>query len=373
MGNTFGRLFRVTTFGESHGPSCGVVVDGVPPRMRLSTKDIQLELDRRKPGQSAFTSPRQESDQVQILSGIEKGLTLGTPIMMVVQNEDIRPKDYQSVASVYRPSHADWVYEKKYGIQAQSGGGRASARETIARVAAGAIAQKFLRERFQLEIVAWVHAIHHLSAPELASWPTFSRQEVEQSEIRCPYPILSQQMQALILQMKQEGDSVGGIISAQIRQVPVGWGEPVFDKLEAELGKALLSLPACKGVEIGSGFAGTRMKGSEHNDAFYLDDHQQVATRTNYSGGIQGGISNGQPILLRVAFKPTATIQKEQETLTRQQQKVTFIPTGRHDPCVLPRAVPIVEAMISLVLMDAFLLQSAREQASFPYPQEEDL
>ncbi|MEK7485833.1 MAG: chorismate synthase [Planctomycetota bacterium] len=363
MGNTFGRVFRVTTFGESHSPACGVVIDGAPPQMDLAEKDIQQELDRRKPGQSQMTSSRKELDQVRILSGLEDGKTLGTPILLLIENQDIRKEDYQSFENIFRPSHADFSYEKKYGIRAKSGGGRASARETVARVAAGAIAKKFLKEKFQIEIVAWVHSIHHLSGPEWNEARWITPEEVEQNPIRCPYPELAPEMISLIEQIKQSGDSVGGTIRSQIRGVPAGWGEPVFDKLEAELGKALLSIPACKGIEFGSGFAGTLKKGSEQNDAFYLTDDHQVSTRTNYSGGIQGGISNGQWILLRVAFKPTATIQKTQETLTSDLKSVLLKASGRHDPCVLPRAVPIVEAMIALVLMDAYLLQSARENS----------
>lgn len=361
MGNTFGRIFRVTTFGESHGPACGAVIDGVPSQMQLNEADIQQALDRRKPAQSSYTSSRNETDQIHILSGVEEGRTLGTPILLLIHNQDVRKEDYQHLEKIFRPSHADFTVEKKYGIRPKTGGGRASARETVARVAAGAIAQKFLKERFQLEVVAWVQSIQHLCGPEELEARWITRTEVDHHPLRCPYPDLLPAMMRLIEQMKQEGDSVGGTIRVQVRGVPVGWGEPVFDKLEAELGKALLSIPACKGVEFGSGFAGTLKKGSEHNDVFYLTPEQKISTRTNHSGGIQGGISNGQWIQIRTAFKPTASIKKTQETLDSDLNSVSFQVSGRHDPCVLPRAVPIVEAMVSLVLMDAYLLQASRE------------
>jgi chorismate synthase len=365
MSSTFGRFFRVTTFGESHGKACGVVVDGVPPCFSLLESDIQKELDRRKPGQSTLVSPRKETDHVQILSGVEDGLTLGTPLALLVYNEDARPQDYHFGEQIFRPSHGDYTYQKKYNIRAQSGGGRASARETLARVAAGAIAQKFLKERNAVEIVAWVQSIHELTSPLPQENTWFSREEIDASLVRCPYPYLSQKMEALIQEVRSAGDSVGGTIQALVRGLPAGWGEPVFDKLEALLGQALLSIPACKGVEFGSGFAGTLLKGSQHNDPFYLDPHTlQVKTRTNHSGGIQAGISNGQPLTLRAAFKPTATIRHPQETLNEQLESVILQGRGRHDPCVLPRAVPIVESMIALVLMDAYLIQEAR-QATF--------
>ena len=357
MGNTFGHLFRVTTWGESHGPGVGVVIDGCPPRLALSEADIQRELDRRRPGQSRITSQRREADRVEILSGVREGLTLGTPLAMLVRNEDARAADYEEMRTKFRPSHADYTYQAKYGIRAWEGGGRASARETIGRVAAGAIARKILAERWAVEIVAWVAQVHTLEA--IVDPATVTREAVDENPVRCPDPAAAEKMFAAIDQARKDGDSLGGVVAVVARRVPPGWGDPVFDKLEADLGKGMLSLPAAKGFEVGSGFAGTRMTGSQHNDPFYADG-RRVRTRTNYSGGIQGGISDGEDILMRVAFKPTATILRPQETVDENLDPTTIQPRGRHDPCVLPRAVPIVEAMAALVLVDHALRQVAQ-------------
>lgn len=358
MSSTFGTLFRVTTFGESHGAGVGAVVDGCPPRLALSESDIQPQLDRRRPGQSALTTPREEGDRVQILSGVENGITLGTPIGLLVHNRDQRPGDYADFARIPRPSHADMTYEWKYGVRASSGGGRSSARETIGRVAAGAIAEKWLRERFGVDIVAWVSAVGTIEAPDRADAPP-SRAEVDAHPIRCPDPVSAAQMQAAVQAARDAGDSVGGIITAICRNMTSGWGEPVFDKLEARLAQAMLSLPATKGFEIGSGFAGTRLRGSEHNDRWVLKG-RRLGTQTNRSGGVQGGITNGEPVVFRVAFKPPATISLPQKTADRDGRDAVLEAKGRHDPCVVPRAVPIVEAMAALVLADAALVQLTR-------------
>src|ERR1700731_1433838 len=357
MASQFGVLFRVATWGESHGGGVGAVVDGCPPRIALTPEDIQRELDRRRPGQSEIVTPRDEKDRCQILSGVFEGKTLGTPISILVKNEDARPEAYREMQSAYRPSHADFTYEAKYGIRNWQGGGRASARETIGRVAAGAIAKKVLAEAVPaLEIVAYVKSVHHLEA--VIDVETVESQAVEQSIVRCPDPKASDLMLELIKTMRKEGNSVGGVIECVVRNVPVGLGEPVFDKLEADLAKAMLSLPATKGFEIGSGFAGARMRGSAHNDPFEIRDHR-VRTKSNNSGGIQGGISNGEEIYFRVAFKPTATIAQQQETVTASRKETQLAARGRHDPCVLPRAVPMVEAMCALVLVDHALRQRA--------------
>lgn len=352
MGNTFGKLFRVTTFGESHGGGVGAVIDGCPPRLAIAREEIQLELDRRRPGQSSVTTPRDETDQVQILSGIFEGKTLGTPIALLVRNQDQRPEAYDHLKDVYRPSHADFTYEKKYGIRDHRGGGRSSARETVGRVAAGAVARKLLAELHQVEIVAWVRRIHDLEA--ILDPAAVQREAVEAQIVRCPDPEVAARMVERIHQLKEQGDSVGGVIEAVARRLPVGLGEPVFDRLEAELARAMLSLPAVKGFEVGSGFAGTYLTGSQHNDPFFLQDGN-VRTRSNHSGGVQGGISNGEDLHLKVAFKPTATIARAQETVDRQGRSTELAAKGRHDPCVLPRAVPIVEAMMALVLADHLL------------------
>jgi len=357
VGSTFGQLFRIATFGESHGPGVGVVVDGCPPRLALRCEEIQAELDRRRPGQSKLTSRRDEADQVEILSGVEGELTLGTPIAMLVRNADARPGDYDEMRTAFRPSHADFTYQAKYGIRAVAGGGRASARETIGRVTAGAIARKLLARDAGVEIVAYVKRVAELEAE--VDPATVTTAMVDANIARCPDPRAAAAMIELIDAARKAGDSVGGVVEAVARGVPPGWGEPVFDRLEAELGKAMLSIPACKGFEVGSGFAGTRLRGSQHNDAFYAEGGR-VRTRTNRSGGIQGGISNGEDIVLRAAFKPTATVLLPQETVDVEGNAVTLQARGRHDPCVLPRAVVVVEAMMALTLADQHLRQRAQ-------------
>ena len=356
MASSFGVLFRITTFGESHGPGLGVVVDGCPAQLPIDAAAIQAALDRRRPGQSTLVSPRKEADAVEILSGVHDGVALGTPIAMLIRNTDARGKDYDAIAAAYRPSHADYTYDAKYGVRAVAGGGRASARETAARVAAGAIAEQLLA-RAGVSIVAWVDEVAGIAAS--VDGDTVTRDAVDATPIRCPDPAAAAQMIDRVERARKDGDSVGGVVRAVARGVPAGWGEPVFDKLEADLGKAMLSIPAVKGVENGDGFAGTRLTGSAHNDLFYRRDDGSIGTRTNRSGGIQGGISNGEPITLRVAFKPTATIMRAQPTVDRDGHDAVLEPKGRHDPCVLPRAVPIVEAMIALVLADHYLRQRA--------------
>jgi len=357
MANTFGQLFRVTTFGESHGGGIGVVIDGCPPKIDISEADIQRELNRRRPGQSQITTQRKEEDCCEILSGIFEGKTLGTPIAILVRNKDAHPEDYLPLATSFRPSHADFTYEAKYGIRNWQGGGRASARETIGRVAAGAIARKVLRTLYpKIDIVAYVDQIHEVMAKVDRS--TVKIEDVDANIVRCPDPAAAGEMIALIEKAREKGDSLGGTIECVVRNAPAGLGEPVFDKLEADLAKAMLSLPATKGFEIGSGFAATRMRGSQHNDAFEMRENR-VRTATNYSGGIQGGISNGEEIYFRVAFKPTATIAREQKTVTASGEETKIAARGRHDPCVLPRAVPMVEAMTALVLCDHALRQRA--------------
>jgi chorismate synthase len=358
MSSFFGVLFRVATWGESHGGGVGTVVDGCPPRIPLAPEDIQVDLDRRRPGQSEIVSPRAEEDKCQILSGTFEGLTLGTPISIMVWNKDARPEAYREMESAFRPSHADYTYQAKYGIRNWQGGGRSSARETIGRVAAAAIAKKVLRNYLpEFEIVAYVKSIHRLEANVDKSEVRLAA--VEESIVRCPDPDATGQMIDLIKTMRKEGNSVGGVIECVVRGIPPGLGEPVFDKLEADLAKAMLSLPATKGFEIGSGFASTQLTGAEHNDLFEMRDGK-VRTRTNFSGGVQGGISNGENIFFRVAFKPTATILRPQETVTTSGESTELAARGRHDPCVLPRAVPIVEAMAALVLCDHLLRQRAQ-------------
>jgi len=361
MGNTFGHLFRITTFGESHGGAVGVVVDGCPPRLELTEADIQPDLDRRRPGQSAIVTPRKESDTVRILSGTFEGKTLGTPICMLVTNEDARPDAYAEMATKYRPSHADYTYQAKYGIRAWPGGGRTSARETVGRVAAGAIAKKLLRQRFGVEVLAWVRQVQRITADVDPVSVSFA--QVESNAVRCPDARAAQEMIRLIEQVRSEGDTVGGVVEAVARGVPAGWGEPVFDRLEADLAKAMLSLPASKGFEIGSGFAGVLLKGTEHNDPFRMKEGK-VRTTSNRSGGIQGGISNGELIQFRVAFKPVATVMREQDTVDVQGNETTIKGRGRHDPCVLPRAVVMVESMAALVLIDHALRQAAVSQGA---------
>jgi chorismate synthase len=357
MGSSFGSLFRITTWGESHGGGVGVVIDGCPPLIPIEEEEVQVELDRRRPGQSKIVTRRAESDSIRFMSGVLDGVTLGTPIMMMVLNEDARSKDYDEMRDKYRPSHADFTYDAKYGIRAWQGGGRASARETIGRVAAGALAKKLLRSRYGVEILAWVEKVHNIRVEVDPLAVTL--EQIESNIVRCPDPVVAEDMVKHIEAIRKEGDSVGGVISCIAKGCPAGWGEPVFDKLEAELAKALLSIPACRGFEVGSGFGGTDLKGSQHNDAFYADDNGNVYTPTNRSGGIQGGISNGQPILVKAAFKPTATLLMEQHTVDRQHKNTTLTGRGRHDPCVLPRAVPIVEAMVALVLADHAIRQEA--------------
>ncbi len=357
MGNTTGTLFRVTTFGESHGGGLGAVVDGCPARLAIDVADLQHELDRRRPGQSKLVSPRKESDTVEILSGVLDGQTLGTPIALLIRNEDARGKDYDEVARAYRPSHADFTYDAKFGIRAIAGGGRASARETAGRVAAGAIAQRLLAQR-GVAIVAWVDEVAGLAAT--VDGEVVTREAVDATPIRCPDLLIAATMIERVEAARKAGDSVGGVVRLVVRGLPAGWGEPVFDKLDAELAKAMMGIPAVKGVEIGSGFAGTLMTGSAHNDPFYRRADGTIGTRTNHSGGIQGGISNGEPITMRIAFKPTATIMQVQQSVTPAGDPTELTPRGRHDPCVLPRAVPIVEAMAALVLADMMLRQAAR-------------
>jgi chorismate synthase len=357
MSSSLGTLFRISTWGESHGPGVGVVIDGCPPRVPLSVEDLQKELDRRRPGQSKIVTPRKEADEAEILSGIENGLTTGAPIGILVRNTDQRPSAYSEMQSAYRPSHADYTYDAKYGIRSVSGGGRASARETIGRVAAGAVALKILqRDLPGYECIAYVKSIHDLEAE--ADPATVTADQVESNIVRTADPAMVDPMIDLITQMRSEGNSVGGVIECVVRGVPPGLGEPVFDKLEADLAKAMMSLPATKGFEIGSGFEGTLMTGRDHNDEFYMDNGT-VRTRTNRSGGVQGGISNGEHIVFRVAFKPTATILIEQNTVNTAGEDTTLAARGRHDPCVLPRAVPMVEAMVHLVLTDHWLRQKA--------------
>jgi chorismate synthase len=357
MASNFGTLFRITTWGESHGGGVGVVVDGCPPRLKITAGEIQAELDRRRPGQSHITTPRAEEDRVEILSGVSDGLSLGTPISMLVRNQDVRPQDYAELQETYRPSHADFTYEAKYGIRAVGGGGRASARETIGRVAAAAIARKLLAERAGVEVVGYVKQVHRLVAAAIDP-AKVTRAAVESNIVRCPDASMAKRMIQLIERTRKQGDSLGGVVECVARGVPPGLGEPVFDKLEADLAKAVMSLPASKGFEIGSGFSGTLLTGSKHNDPFYMEKGR-VRTRSNRSGGVQGGISNGEDIVIRVAFKPTATIASAQKTVDRRGRQVEIEGRGRHDPCVLPRAVPMVEAMMLLVLADHYLRQAA--------------
>jgi chorismate synthase len=357
MGNTFGHLFRITTWGESHGGGVGVVIDGCPPRLELTEADIQPDLDRRRPGQSKIVTPRKETDTVRILSGTFEGRTLGTPISLVVKNEDQRSEAYSEMATKYRPSHADYTYQSKYGIRAWPGGGRTSARETIGRVAAGAIAKKLLRERFGVEVLACVTQVQDIVA--IVDPETFSSADAEANIVRCPDAAVAERMIALIEQRRAEGDSVGGIVLGVARNVPTGWGDPVFDRLEADLAKGMLSLPASKGFDLGSGFAGIHLTGLQHNDPFRNIDGR-VRTVTNRSGGVQGGISNGETVYFRVAFKPVATVMHEQDTVDVEGRDTTLKGRGRHDPCVLPRAVPMVEAMTALVLIDHALRHQAQ-------------
>ena len=359
MASTFGTLFRVTTFGESHGKTIGCIIDGCPARIPLGEADIQPQLDRRRPGVSHLTTPRKETDTVTIQSGVDQGLTLGTPICLTIPNSDTRPHDYAEMQAVPRPSHADFTYAEKYGLRARSGGGRASARETAARVAAGAVAEKMMAAYHPVEIVAWVASMGNLVAPRPAL-TAISRADVDATLIRCPDPETARQMIATIRAAQDAGDSVGGVIACVCRGIPPGWGEPVFDKLTASLARAMMSIPATRGFEIGAGFGATRMRGSQHNDPFIPREGGGIRPASNHCGGIQGGISNGEPIFFRVAFKPVSTISLPQQTAAFDGTLLTFEAKGRHDPSVLPRAVPVVESMAALVLADAFLLQQTQ-------------
>lgn len=357
-GNSFGQLFRITTFGESHGGAVGVVVDGCPPGIEITEDEIQKDLDRRKPGQSSITTPRKEEDKIHILSGFFEGKTTGTPILLIAYNKDAKSEDYNNLKDLFRPSHADYTYEAKYGIRDWTGSGRASARETLARVAAGAIAKKYLKTKFGIEFVSYVEQVGPIKAEIDQNKVMF--EDVEKNIVRCPDQTMAQQMIKLIEKIRDDGDSIGGIIKGVIRNIPKGLGEPVFDKLSADLGKAMLSINAVKGFDFGSGFEGVGMKGSEHNDVFETDKLGNVRTKTNFAGGTLGGISTGEDIYFRVVFKPVATIKKKQKTVNRDKHSVEIEAAGRHDPCVLPRAVPIVDAMGALVIMDHYLRHKAQ-------------
>lgn len=358
MSSSFGTIFRINSFGESHCKAVGVVIDGCPPGLSLTEKDIQVQLDRRRPGQSSLTTDRQEADQVIILSGTENGVTLGTPIALKIANKDHRPKDYGEMQDIPRPSHADYTYQMKYGVRASSGGGRSSARETIASVASGAVAAKVLKEKYNIDIVAWVSSVGDIESEGIDS-ETITTTSVDKSVVRCPDSNATEKMTTLITELKDLGDSIGGTVSCVIRNVPPGFGEPTYEKLEAKLAQAMLAIPATKGFEIGSGFAGTRMRGSQHNDPF-IKKGASLGTVTNNSGGIQGGISNGESITLRIGFKPPATISLPQDTVDFSGDYAKLEAKGRHDPCVVPRAVPIVEGMASLVILDMAFQQEAR-------------
>ena len=359
MGNTFGKIFKVNTFGESHGGAVGVILDGCPPKLKIDIDLIQKELNRRRPGQSEITTPRNEEDKLEILSGIKGNITLGTPIAMIVRNKDQRPNDYNNIEKVFRPSHADGTYHLKYGIQADSGGGRASARETIGRVAGGAIAKQLLKSLHDIEILSWVQRIHNIDSN--INHDDITLNKIEANIVRCPNAEIALKMIERIRELQQKGDSCGGVIETIVKNMPSGLGMPVFDKLEADLAKALMSLPATKGFEVGSGFSGTYLTGSEHNDPFvYSDNSKKLKTSSNNSGGIQGGISNGEKLRMRIAFKPTATIKKEQKTVNSEGKETIMQAKGRHDPCVLPRAVPMVDSMVALVLADHLLLHHAQ-------------
>ena len=350
-GNSYGQIFRLTTFGESHGPAIGAVVDGCPAGLELDMAFIQNELDRRRPGQSRLVTQRQEQDKVEVLSGVFEGKTTGMPIALLIRNTDARPKDYSHIADKFRPSHADFVFQKKYGIRDYRGGGRSSARETAARVAAGAIAKLFLQKN-NIQVTAYVSRVGGIEVKK--KYQQLDLSQIEATPVRCPDLEVASQMESLILKTKKAGDTIGGYVTCIITGCPVGLGEPIFDKMHADLGKAILSINACKGFEYGSGFAGTAMHGSQHNDVFY-NDEGNIRTRTNHSGGIQGGITNGMDIYFRAAFKPVATIVALQESVNLKGEKTEVEGKGRHDPCVLPRAVPIVEAMAALVVADHLL------------------
>ncbi|MCG9873607.1 MAG: chorismate synthase [Leptospiraceae bacterium] len=359
MPSSWGKIFRISTFGESHGPSVGVVIDGVPAGIPLELSEIQKDLDRRRPGQSEITTPRDEADEVRVLSGVFEDKTIGSPIALVVDNKNTISKDYDNLKDVFRPSHADYTYQEKYGFRAHVGGGRSSVRETIARVAAAGLARRILERDLGILTVAWVDSIGEIDSNISENSYPKSREEVDVNPVRCPDKETASKMERLILDLRNEGDSVGGIIKAVVYNLPPGLGDPVYDKLDGDLAKAILSIPACKGFELGSGFSGTRLFGSNHNDEFYIDDEKRVRTRTNHSGGLQGGITNGMELVIKAAFKPTSTIKKEQKTVNSLNEETTLKARGRHDPCVLPRAVPIIEAAINLVLIDAYFYQRA--------------
>ncbi len=372
-GNSFGRVFRISTWGESHGGGVGVTLDGCPPRIHLTREEVQVDLDRRRPGQSRITTPRNEADAVEILSGITPdGITTGTPIAMLVRNKDQRSSDYldNDMSVAYRPSHADATYDAKYGVRAIAGGGRSSARETIGRVAAGAIARKILKQFNDIEVLGYVSKVQDIGCD--VDDDAFTMEDVDANIVRCPDEEAAEKMLARIDEIRKAGNSIGGVVTCVARNVPAGLGSPVFDKLEADLAKACMSIPAAKGFESGDGFEGTLLSGKEHNDEFYVDQETGATrTKTNRSGGIQGGISNGENIVIHVAFKPTSTIGQAQQTVTRDGQEVELRGKGRHDPCVLPRAVPMVEAMVALTLVDALMTQQAQCEL-FPNEAEED-
>ena len=357
MGNSFGTLFRISTWGESHGGGIGVVVDGCPPKLPLTVEEIQFELDRRRPGQSDITTPRKESDRATIVSGVYEGYTLGTPIGIYVPNKDQRPDAYSEMKDTFRPSHADFTYQSKFGIRNHEGGGRSSARETVGRVAAGAIAKKILKQAADIDVRAYIERIHTIQMPDMSDFPTL--EQVEASPVRCPHLQTAEKMIERIKEVRKKGDSVGGVVKCRIRNLPVGLGVPVFDRLEADLAKAMLSIPATKGFEVGSGFAGSLKLGSEHNDVF-INKAGKIGTRTNRSGGVQGGISNGEEVVFRVAFKPTATLIQNQHTVDKDGNETELMGRGRHDPCVVPRAIPIVESMAAIVLVDHWMRQNAQ-------------
>ena len=357
MGNSFGRLFRITTFGESHGKALGVIIDGCPAGLELDLELIQKEMQRRKPGQSKITTQRKEEDEIEILSGVFEGKTTGTPIGIVIPNADQKSKDYSHIADKFRPSHADYTYFEKFGVRDYRGGGRSSARETAARVAAGAVAKQFLATK-GITVQAYVSQVGDLSLQ--IPYQNLDLAKAEENIVRCPDPTTAEQMIALIDSVRLERDTIGGVVSCVVQNTPVGLGEPVFDRLHAELGKAMLSINAVKGFEYGSGFEGVKMRGSQHNDSM-VNEGGKIKTRTNHSGGIQGGISNGEDIYFRVAFKPVATIMQDQESVNEAGEAVTVSGKGRHDPCVVPRAVPIVEAMAALVLADYLLLSKSNK------------
>ena len=352
MGSTYGKIFKIATFGESHGAGIGVVIEGCPAGLEFNSDFIQSELTRRKPGQSRITTQRKEADEFEVLSGVFEGKTTGTPIALIIRNEDQRSKDYSHIATQYRPSHADYTYQEKYGVRDYRGGGRSSARETAARVAAGAVAKLFLA-KMNIQITGYVSQVGQMKLDK--SYTELDLSLAEENAVRCPDPEMAAQMFDYIDNVRKSGDSIGGIVSCVVTGTPVGLGEPVFDKLHAELGKAMLSINAVKGFEYGSGFEGVKLLGSQHNDAFFVDENEKVHTRTNHSGGVQGGISNGQDIYFNVAFKPVATIMQDQESVDQDGNVVIVQGKGRHDPCVVPRAVPIVEAMAALVLADFYL------------------